>query len=119
MLEMDYWFGEMHTNNVKINIRLSKQLYSASSEFQRIDVFDSPEFGKFLTSDGNIIFSEKDEFTYDEMIVHVPMAVHPQKQRKSLRIKARKGQRNGNLTMNALYRSGKKNESSGSIVRNP
>lgn len=24
-----------------------------------------------------MIFSEKDEFTYDEMIVHVPMAVHP------------------------------------------
>jgi len=47
------------------------------SEFQRIDVFDSPEFGKFLTSDGTIIFSEKDEFTYDEMIVHVPMSVHP------------------------------------------
>ncbi len=81
MPEMDYWFGDMHTNNVKINIRLSKQLFSGSSEFQRIDVFDSPEFGKFLTSDGNIIFSEKDEFTYDEMIAHVPMAVHPKVQR--------------------------------------
>ena len=75
MAEMDYWFSDMHTGNVKISIRISKQLYSGTSEFQRIDVFDSPEFGKFLTSDGNIIFSEKDEFTYDEMIVHVPMAV--------------------------------------------
>ncbi len=77
MPDMDYWFGEMHTNNVKICIRINKQLYSGVSEFQRIDVFDSPEFGKFLTSDGTIIFSEKDEFTYDEMIVHVPMSVHP------------------------------------------
>ena len=75
--EMDYWFGELHTNNVKICIRINEQLFSDTSEFQRIDVFDSPEFGKFLTSDGSIIFSEKDEFTYDEMIVHVPMAVHP------------------------------------------
>ena len=81
MPEMDYWFSDMHTDNVKISIRISKQLYSGTSEFQRIDVFDSPEFGKFLTSDGNIIFSEKDEFTYDEMIVHVPMAVHPKVQR--------------------------------------
>ena len=31
----------------------------------------------FLASNGSVIFSEKDEFTYDEMIVHVPMAVHP------------------------------------------
>ena len=81
MAEMDYWFSDMHTANVKISIRLAKQLFSGTSEFQRIDVFDSPEFGKFLTSDGNIIFSEKDEFTYDEMIVHVPMAVHPKVQR--------------------------------------
>ena len=81
MADMDYWFSDMHTGNVKISIRLSKQLFSGTSEFQRIDVFDSPEFGKFLTSDGNIIFSEKDEFTYDEMIVHVPMAVHPKVQR--------------------------------------
>ena len=74
---MDFWFSEMHTNNVKMSIRVEKQLYSGESEFQRIDVFDSPEFGRFLTSDGSVIFSEKDEFTYDEMIAHVPMAVHP------------------------------------------
>ena len=67
----------MHTDNVKMSIRVEKQLFSGQSDFQRIDVFDSIEFGRFLTSDGSVIFSEKDEFTYDEMIVHVPMAVHP------------------------------------------
>lgn len=74
---MDFWFSEMHTNNVKMSIRVEKQLFSETSDFQRIDVFESEEFGRFLTSDGSVIFSEKDEFTYDEMIVHVPMAVHP------------------------------------------
>lgn len=74
---MDFWFSEMHTGNVKMSIRVEKQLFSGVSDFQRIDVFDSEEFGRFLTSDGSVIFSEKDEFTYDEMIVHVPMAVHP------------------------------------------
>ena len=74
---MDFWFSEMHTSNVKMSIRVDRQLFSKESDFQRIDVFESPEFGKFLTSDGSVIFSEQDEFTYDEMIVHVPMAVHP------------------------------------------
>lgn len=74
---MDYWFGEMHTDNVKMCIRVKEQLFHGKSDFQSIDVFDSVEFGKFLASDGSVIFSEKDEFTYDEMIVHVPMAVHP------------------------------------------
>lgn len=74
---MDFWVSEMHTNNVKISIRVEQQLFSAQSEFQRIDIFETPEFGKVLTSNGNIIFTEQDEFIYDEMIVHVPMAVHP------------------------------------------
>lgn len=74
---MDFWFSEMHTSNVKMSIRVEKQLFSDKSDFQRIDVFDSAEFGRFITLDGSVIFSEKDEFIYDEMIVHVPLAVHP------------------------------------------
>lgn len=74
---MDFWFSEAHTPNVKISIRVDKQLYSGQSEFQRIDVFESPEFGRFLTLDGYMMLTEKDEFIYHEMITHVPMAVHP------------------------------------------
>ena len=75
---MNFWFSENHTPNVKISIRVDRQLYSGKSEFQRIDVFDSPEFGRFLTLDGYMMMTEKDEFIYHEMITHVPMAVHPQ-----------------------------------------
>lgn len=74
---MEFWFEELHTDNVKMSIRVDRQLFSGESEYQRIDVFHSPEFGRFLVSNGSVIFSEADEFVYDEMIVHVPMAVHP------------------------------------------
>ena len=74
---MEFWFEELHTDNVKLSIRVDAQLFSGESEYQRIDVFRSPEFGKFLCSNGSVIFSEADEFVYDEMIVHVPMSVHP------------------------------------------
>ena len=40
-------------------------------------MFQSPELGRFLVLDGFIMLTEKDEFIYHEMIVHVPMAVHP------------------------------------------
>ena len=73
---MEFWFSELHTGNVKLSVRIEKQLFSGESEYQRIDVFDSEEFGKFISLDGEIVFSEKDEFIYDEMITHVPMAVH-------------------------------------------
>jgi len=74
---MELWFSEPHTPDVKLSIRVDKQLFSGQSEFQRIDVFDSREFGRFLTLDGYMMLTEKDEFIYHEMITHVPMAVHP------------------------------------------
>lgn len=74
---MELWFTEKHTEHVKLSIQVNRQLYSAQSEFQRIDIFESPEFGKFLTLDGYMMLTEKDEFVYHEMMVHVPMAVHP------------------------------------------
>ncbi len=74
---MELWYTENHTPNVKFSIKVDKQLYSGQSEFQRIDVFQSEEFGRFLTLDGYMMLTEKDEFIYHEMMVHVPMAVHP------------------------------------------
>ena len=65
-----------HTPDVKHSIRVSRQLYSKQSDYQRIDIFETPEFGRVLTLDGNVMLTERDEFIYDEMIVHVPMAVH-------------------------------------------
>lgn len=74
---MELWFTEKHTENVKFSIQVDKQIYSSQSEFQRIDIFESPEFGRFLTLDGYMMLTEKDEFIYHEMMVHVPMTVHP------------------------------------------
>lgn len=74
---MELWFSENHTPDVKLSLRVNKQLYSCQSEYQRIDVLDTPEFGRVLALDGNIMLTERDEFIYDEMITHVPLAVHP------------------------------------------
>lgn len=74
---MELWFSERHTPHVKLSIRVNRQLFSGQSDFQRIDVFESKEFGRFLTLDGYMMLTEKDEFIYHEMITHVPLAVHP------------------------------------------
>jgi spermidine synthase len=75
---MEFWFSELHTPDVRLSIRVDRQVVCTKSDFQRIDVFDSPEFGRFLALDGYMMLTEKDEFIYHEMIVHVPMAVRPQ-----------------------------------------
>lgn len=75
---MELWYTEEHTKNVRFSIKVDKQLVSAKSEFQRIDIFESKEFGRFLTLDGYMMLTEKDEFIYHEMITHIPMAVKPE-----------------------------------------
>ncbi|TCS75620.1 polyamine aminopropyltransferase [Pectinatus cerevisiiphilus] len=74
---MELWFTEKHTPYVQFSIKIEKQLYAAKSEFQRIDILESREFGRILTLDGYLMLTEKDEFIYHEMITHVPMAVMP------------------------------------------
>ncbi len=77
MTSVELWFTEEHTKNVRFSIKVEKQLVSKQGDFQRIDVFDTKEFGRILTLDGYLMVTEKDEFIYHEMITHVPMAVNP------------------------------------------
>ncbi len=73
---MELWYSEEHTENVRFSIKVERCLYSGESQFQRIDVFDSTEFGRMLTLDGLMMVTEKDEFIYHDMIVHIPMATN-------------------------------------------
>lgn len=74
---MELWFTEEHTSNVRFSIRVDKHIESVQSDFQKIDVFQTSEFGKVLVIDGFVMLTEKDEFIYHEMITHVPMSVNP------------------------------------------
>lgn len=48
-------------------------LHSEQSRFQRLDVYDHPAFGRMLVLDGLTQTTERDEFIYHEMLVHVPL----------------------------------------------
>ena len=78
---MEFWFTELHTPNVKFSVKVDKHLYTAENDLGRVDIFESPEFGRFLAVDGYIIFTQRDEFIYDEMLSHIPMAVNPNAQK--------------------------------------
>ncbi len=78
---MQLVFTERHTKHAGLSIDVNRQLYGGQSSFQRIDVFESFAFGKILVLDGVLMLTEKDEFIYHEMIVHVPLAVHPNARR--------------------------------------
>ena len=74
---MELWYTEHHTDHVDFSIKVKEELVSRQSAFQHIAVLDTYEFGRVLTLDGYLMLTEKDEFIYHEMIVHVPMASNP------------------------------------------
>ena len=74
---MDLWFNDEHTDSVRLSIKVEKQLFSGHSDEQQIDVLETKEFGRILVVDGDIMFTQKDEFIYHELLTHVPMAVNP------------------------------------------
>ena len=74
---MELWYTDEHTGEVRFSIKATEQIVSKQSAVQRIDILDTPAYGRCLVLDGGLMTTEKDEFIYHEMITHVPMAVHP------------------------------------------
>ena len=76
MTSGEFWFFERHLDYAGLMLRIKRHLTSRKTEFQTIDVFDTDEYGRVLTLDNLIMLTERDEFAYHEMLVHVPMLIH-------------------------------------------
>jgi spermidine synthase len=69
---IENWFSERYSDNLQLSFRVSDQLLSVKTDFQRIDVFETYDFGKLLSIDGTVQLTEKDEFVYHDMITKMP-----------------------------------------------
>lgn len=56
--------------------RIRRELARVQSAFQDIAIFESESHGRVMVLDGVIQITEADEFTYQEMIAHVPLLAH-------------------------------------------
>ncbi len=81
---IENWFSERYSENLQLSFRVKDQLLSVRTDFQRIDVFDTYDYGKLLTIDGTVQMSEYDEFVYHEMITMVPYYYVDHKPRSAL-----------------------------------
>ena len=81
---IENWFSERYSENLQLSFRVKDQLLSVRTDFQRIDVFDTYDYGKLLTIDGTVQMSEYDEFVYHEMITMVPYYFVDHKPRSAL-----------------------------------
>ncbi len=73
---MSIWYTEKHTPHSGITMEVRETLYHGESEYQTLDILDTHEFGKVMLLDGLVMLTERDEFVYHEMLVHVPLNTH-------------------------------------------
>lgn len=60
-----------------MTLKVKRVLHTEKSLYQDVLVFESETYGNVLVLDGVIQCTERDEFSYQEMIAHIPLASHP------------------------------------------
>jgi len=58
----------------------TSQLAAMQSPFQRVEVYDTPQFGRLFRLDGRLMTSEREEFFYHECMTHPALLTHPNPQ---------------------------------------
>ena len=60
----------------RLQLRVERVLHQEKTEHQDLLLFENPLFGRVLALDGIVQTTERDEFFYHEMLVHVPVLAH-------------------------------------------
>ncbi|KAF7597557.1 hypothetical protein BBP40_000035 [Aspergillus hancockii] len=75
----DGWFAEKSDMwpGQAMSLKVNQILHHEKSKYQDVLVFESSDYGTVLVLDNVIQCTERDEFSYQEMITHLAMNSHP------------------------------------------
>jgi len=75
----DGWFSEINDlwPGQAMSLEVEEVLCHEKSKYQDVLVFKSKTYGNVLVLDGVIQCTERDEFSYQEMLAHIPLNSHP------------------------------------------
>ncbi len=79
----ELWFREELYPDIVQSVKVSKVLFQKTTKnkqgetLQKLLILDTPRFGKMLTLDGAIQFTEADEKYYQEPLAHCALFSHP------------------------------------------
>lgn len=77
----DLWVNETLYDAWGQRFRVKRELARVQSAFQDIMIFESETHGRVMMLDGVVQITEADEFSYQEMIAHVPLLAHGEAKR--------------------------------------
>ncbi|TQN68747.1 Spermidine synthase, partial [Colletotrichum shisoi] len=76
---VDGWFREISNMwpGQAMTLKVKKVVHHEKSQYQDVLIFESTDYGMVLVLDNVIQATERDEFSYQEMITHLAMNSHP------------------------------------------
>ena len=78
MSDNSQWYIEhFQPTGSAIGFRINGKLDEVQSPFQKIEIYDSTDWGKLMVIDGAMMLTTKDNFFYHEMISHPVLFTHP------------------------------------------
>jgi spermidine synthase len=74
-----HWLYENfeHTGSA-FGLRVTRKLDEVQSPFQKIEIFESTDWGNVMLIDGAMMVTTRDNFFYHEMMAHAPLFTHPE-----------------------------------------
>lgn len=74
----DTWFTEsLESQGSAFSLKIARKLHEEQSPFQRIEVYETTHWGRLLVLDGAVMLTQRDNFTYHEMMAHPVLFTHP------------------------------------------
>lgn len=81
-LDPQRWFTESYPGQgAALSLETVRKLHEEQSPYQKIEVFETANFGRLLTLDGCTMLTTRENFLYHEMMTHPALFSHPKSER--------------------------------------
>jgi spermidine synthase len=71
------WFTEEHEDaGSAFSLRISRKLHEEQTPFQKIEIYETTDFGYLMAIDGYVMLTSRDNFLYHEMMSHPVLFTH-------------------------------------------
>ena len=72
-----HWFSEPHEHaGSAISFRVKRQLASEQTPYQKIEIWETTDWGNLMVIDGCVMLTSRDNFLYHEMMSHPALFTH-------------------------------------------
>jgi spermidine synthase len=84
-LEQLNWFTEpCEDGGSAYSLRIRERIHAEETPYQRIEIYDTTDWGKLMVIDGCTMLTARDNFLYHEMMAHPALYIHDDPQRVAI-----------------------------------